>query len=84
MAIQNACTGTGKTPVRMHRLPMSLGTKFGGRLLGMCPEEGCEARVNPNGKMAKHEVRAGEYMRRQASRDAEPNDPDENSPHHWS
>jgi hypothetical protein len=84
MAIQNACGGTGQPPVRTYRTPMSMGARFGGKLRGMCPEEGCEAKVNPNGRLAKHEVNAGEFMRRQRMRDAEPHDPNANSPHHWS
>lgn len=82
MAIQNPCGGTGQEPTRVYRTPLSLGWKFGGKLYGCCPVEGCETRVNPNGKLAKHEVRAGEYMRRQRQRDAEPHDPHANDPRH--
>lgn len=82
MAITNPCPGTGQPPTRVYRTPLSLGSRFGGKPYGCCPEEGCEARVTPSGKLAKHEVRSGEFMRRQRMRDAEPVDPHANDPRH--
>lgn len=82
MAITNPCDGTGEPPTRVYRTPLSMGSKFGGRLMGCCPVEGCEARVTRNGQLAKHETRSGEYMRRQRQRDAEPHDPNANDPRH--
>jgi hypothetical protein len=84
MAITNPCAGSGQPPVRTYRTPLSLGSKFGGKLMGCCPIEGCETRVNPGGKLAKHEVRSGEFMRRQRMRDAQPYDPHANDPRHVS
>jgi hypothetical protein len=63
MAIQNPCSGSGQEPVRIRVTSRDLGTKFGGRKMGCCPVEGCDARVTPSGKLAKHEVEPGEFMR---------------------
>jgi hypothetical protein len=82
MAIENPCDGTGQAPTRTRRTPLSLGYKFGGKLYGCCPTEGCEARVTPSGKLAKHSVRSGEYMRNERARRNEPHDPHANDPRH--
>jgi hypothetical protein len=84
MAITNPCGGSGQEPTRTRRLPMSMGTKFGGRLMGCCPEEGCEAFVTRGGKLTKHEPRPGAFMRSVQSRAQERPDPNENDPRHWS
>lgn len=84
MAITNPCGGSGERPTRTRRTPLSLGSRFGGKLYGCCPVEGCEARVTPSGKLAKHEVRSGEFMRGVQARAGEPYDPNANDPRHLS
>jgi hypothetical protein len=82
-AIQNPCDGSGERPTRTRRTPLSLGSRFGGKLLGCCPIEGCEARVTANGRLAKHEVRAGEFARTMAMYAAEGRPRvDDNDPRH--
>lgn len=64
MSIQNPCSGSGKYPTRRRVTPRDLGPKHGGKLRGCCPDEGCDARVTPNGRLAKHEVNSGAFARR--------------------
>jgi hypothetical protein len=63
MAITNACPGTGKAPTRRRVTPRDLGSKYGGRTMGCCPDEGCDVLVLKNGKLAKHEIDSGSFLR---------------------
>jgi hypothetical protein len=72
MAITNPCDGSGQHPTRRRVTPRDLGSKFGGKLRGQCPVEGCDARVTPNGRLAKHEVKSGEFDRIVRAHAAEP------------
>jgi hypothetical protein len=72
MAIHNPCGGTGEVPNRTRVTPRDLGTRFGGKRMGECPVEGCDVRVNPNGKLAKHEVRPGAFAKAWAAHLNEP------------
>lgn len=63
MAITNPCEGSGQHATRRRVTGRDLGPKFGGQLRGKCPVEGCDARVTQSGRLAKHEVRSGEFDR---------------------
>lgn len=67
-AITNPCPGSGQEPTRIRVTSWDLGSKFGGRRMGCCPEEGCDARVTPSGKMSKHSPAPGAFARRVAMR----------------
>lgn len=62
-AIQNPCPGTGQFPTRRRITSRDLGTKFGGRKMGCCPVEGCDARVLASGRLAKHTVDPGGFQK---------------------
>jgi hypothetical protein len=82
MAIENPCAGSGQRPTQIRRLPLSVGSRFGGSAWGCCPEEGCRASVGKNGRLKKHVVEAGAFARYLQQLAAEPHDPNANDPRH--
>jgi hypothetical protein len=82
---ENPCSGFNKEPTRTYRTSLDIGSRFGGRLIGCCPDEGCAASVGKNGRLKKHETRSGEFARRlkakqesdaaSRARGIDPNDP---------
>lgn len=45
MASYTPCAGTGKAAENVHRTSWDIGPKFGGKLIGTCPE--CKRGVKP-------------------------------------
>lgn len=62
MSTYTPCAGTRKYALNVHRTSWDLGSKFGGKLTGKCPDCGRGIKPLKDGRVPAHKPRVTEYV----------------------